>query len=502
MGLLNNNLEKIQLIINQFETEREDTYEKNMASITAKLEKIIGELAEDNQLITKNNVRDIRHFRFSTRVKEVHSLHEKFVRGNLLPMFNDISIEKLKEENGEALSKTKQNLLEIDDIIGIKILTDLICDCQNVYTLIQSSDFKNKAQAHNIKLDEDDLKIQPVTMKNGLPIYKLKGKFEDKYNFELQIKSKLISAWGDMEHSIFYKDYAISPVRDTAQKSMNHVGKLLFDIDAFVESIRKADKDYADNAKALVFMDWMESNYSQTIRKKLGNISFNIGGISQILYSINQLIKIDKQSEIKPLEFDHFDLKVNDSKLKKYVKTRNDVFELQILEAISLSWLLKDGESISQENIEQVLNTYMRTIVDSTAQFLKIELSGKDFEEMQKIITELHEFGLSNKCNEKFLLDLKKMAKYLKESFILADYGESELGEDKLEMLKKSLFIFKNNGDLAAYISSVYEEDGFLKIQKIILSITEVLPKETKNETLKSVKKELEKINEFVKSKI
>lgn len=346
------------------------------------------------------------------------------------------------------------------------------------------------------------MKIQPITMKNGLPIYKVKGKFEDKYNFELQIKSKLISAWGDMEHSIFYKDYAISPVRDSAQKSMNHVGKLLFDIDAFVESIRNADKDYADNAKALVFMDWMETNYTKTIRAKLDNISFNIGGISQILYSIHELLKIDHRFKIKPLEFDHFDLIVKDDKLKKYIETRNEVFELQILEAISLSWILKDGEGVNEGNIEEIMRNYIEIIIDATAHYLEQELSGKDLEEIQRITAELHEFGISNRCNEKFLLDLKKMAKYHRESILLSEYGESEMASDRIDVLKKCLFIFENNGDLVNYISSQYSEDGLSHVQKIILIMLKTIPEQLKNETLSSIRKKLEKINEFIKAKI
>lgn len=132
MGLLNNNLEKIQLIINQFEAERSSTYEHTLSSLMIKLEKIINDLADDNELITKNSVRNIKHFRFSTRVKEVDSLHEKFVRGNLLPIFKNIPADKLKMEDGQTVNETKKKLLEIDDIIGIKILTDLICDCESV----------------------------------------------------------------------------------------------------------------------------------------------------------------------------------------------------------------------------------------------------------------------------------------------------------------------------------------------------------------------------------
>jgi ppGpp synthetase/RelA/SpoT-type nucleotidyltranferase len=501
MGLLEQNLEKIQLIVDQFKDVREDTYENTLSSITSKLEKIIDELAEPYKLLTKNSVRDIKHFRFSTRVKEVGSLHEKFVRGNLLPKFREISTDKLKANDGVEQRVTKQILLEIDDIIGIKILTDLICDCENVYKLLLSEDFKNKAIAQEIVLDEEELKMQPVTMKNGLPIYKVKGRFEDKYNFELQIKSKLISAWGDMEHSIFYKDYAISPVRDTAQKSMNHVGKLLFDIDAFVESIRKADKDYAINAKALIFMDWMETNYSSVIRKKLGDISFNIGGISQLLYSIRHSGTIKGVPEIIPLRFDHFGFEVSSEKLEKYVASRNDVFELQILEAITLSWLLKSDDVIREENVDEILEGYLNLIIESTAVFLSKELSGKDLDEMKEITEDLHDFGLENKCNEKFLLDLKKMALYLNETVVINDFGEGEISDESILLLKNFLFIFKNEGDIDFFIESK-EDISWEMLQKSILTMLKLIPKESDVLFQKGTRKELEKMNELVKSKL
>ena len=89
------------------------------------------------------------------------------------------------------------------DIIGVRVVTELRHDCNKVLALLRA--FIDDLATTEVVLDKIDLESQPQKMKNGLFIYKIKGIFRSDFGFELQIKSKIEEAWGDMDHAIFIK---------------------------------------------------------------------------------------------------------------------------------------------------------------------------------------------------------------------------------------------------------------------------------------------------------
>ncbi|RZJ90684.1 MAG: hypothetical protein EOO20_07445, partial [Chryseobacterium sp.] len=174
--------------------------------------------ANDYLLQSMNSVYANKYYQIKDRIKKKDSFYEKLIRKDLgLKIVNQFSI----VQNKMALNDRKPEILnaikEFDDLIGLRIVTELKADCPNVYKLLLNSPefFQNN------QIEFLDLEDQPQKMKNGLPIYRIKGKFQGLYLFELQIKSKIDEAWGDMDHSIFYKDYSVSPIKDTVQVTMN-----------------------------------------------------------------------------------------------------------------------------------------------------------------------------------------------------------------------------------------------------------------------------------------
>lgn len=457
MELIEKELVSINFIVAQFTDEREALYEKITVTITEKLKKIIDELAPNFSLTSITTVRKIKHYTFSPRVKDAESLKEKLIRNNLFNDFIDILPNGFIPTDGDLIKRVKDKLIESDDLIGIKILTDLNTDCKKMFELINSSEFITKAKAQDINLNQEDLKKQPQPMRNGLDIYKIRGKY-DKFNFELQIKSKIISAWGDMEHSIFYKDYAISPVRDSAQKSMNHVGKLLFQIDDFVESIRSANKDYSQNAFALMFLQWFDSKYNERIRAKLDNVGFRMDGISELLYSSYKTLGSKESFSEKELKFSHFEFEITDPLLRKYVTRRNKIYDLKILEGIVIGWLLDDDIVITQDNIEEILNKYITILVKAAASFLCERHQAFDEQEMQDIVKLYYEIGFEYECSERFLLSLKQLNDFLITSFYIDDLTESQMNPEIVEIIKKVIFVTLNKGKNAECINKLINE--------------------------------------------
>ena len=470
MDLIEKELVKINFVVKQYSDECDNAFANTTITITNKLKKVIDELASNFSLTSTNSVRKAKHYSFSTRVKDAESLKEKIIRNNL---FNSsFSVEDdFDPQDGDLISLVKNELLNLDDLIGIKILADLNSDCVKMYELIKSPEFIARSKAQSIVLNETDISSQPQKMRNGLNIYKIKGKYE-KYNFELQIKSKIISAWGDMEHSIFYKDYSVSPVRDTTQSSMNHVGKLLFEIDDFLESIRKANSNYNQNAKALNFLQWFDSNYNSKISIKLDNVGFRIDGISELLYAVYLQLPSKDHLENRLLRYDHFELNINDPILASYSLMRNRFYDLKILEGIILGWIMKDDQTVSVDCIENDLATYLDTLQQATASFLVSKNGGLDKEEVLEILKVYYTLAFKYQCSERFLLDINNLNSFFLLRASLTDFAELSVDDDNLKNVLTTIFITVNKGDLKSFVHDEIEDAIQLKKDLIMLKET------------------------------
>lgn len=151
----------------------------------------------------------------------------------------------------------------MDDLIGIKILTQVKKDSERIYEILN----KNLETLKNNGIRFYDFNKQPKQMKNGMEIYNIKGSYKEEYNFELQIKSQIESAWADMDHEMFYKDYDITPVRKSVQVTMNRVGKLLHEIDGLLYSIRNSKLDFEEEENKIILLRKLNEEYQRPIRE-------------------------------------------------------------------------------------------------------------------------------------------------------------------------------------------------------------------------------------------
>lgn len=442
MKSIEEKIKGINLVSSKFDDLR-DEFISNQKLIVDILKELIDKYADEFFLTRDNSVRKLKFYGIVNRVKEKGSFSEKLIRNNHYNLFVD-NLNDLENINQPEL---KSKIKEIDDLIGIKILTDLNIDSINMFKLISSSKFIKDLSDKGIEINESDIDLQPVPMKNGLNIFKLRCKYET-WNFELQIKSKLESAWGDMEHSIFYKDYKITPVRDLAQQSMNHIGKLLIQIDEFLQEIREANNNFSINSNVILFVNEFEKLYAEKVTKILNGINYNFKKIAALTYNIN----ITGNDILKDLDLKTQHLSLVCPKYSFYINSRNQDFDLQIFESIILTSF---EEEINQENIETILDKFFNLIKSS---YLKMFLDNKlvQDEELAERYTNLFFDTCTNYNCKEYILNTKNVFNHINNIKLFEEGIEVlELEDKEKEDLLKAYSIYCFGGNLDTFISNI-----------------------------------------------
>lgn len=368
------NLDTDILIYEQISQKLNDkNFQDELATVAKEIVKNIEELlhtkATDFGLVSTNSVRKDYYFNVVSRVKKPDSLKEKLVRKNL----GLYLIEELKLVDPSDIEINNDIILaylrRFEDIIGIKIITELLADTENVYNLLSD----NKTLLDDKQIDFKDFSPQPRPMQNGFKIYNIKAKYKGKYCFELQIKSKISSAWGDMDHTLFYKDYTITPIKDSNQIAMNNIGELLNKLESFLLDIRNTNINYKERSEYLYLISKFDNEISSLIKKELG-IYYNLNKIADILLFIYK--KLGGKQDSAPIQQLCFSqLKYTaDSSYCNYINIRQKSYELMILEVIFCHWndILK-----SLPNTEENYNKNLGTLIGYLNHYVSNTLKSK-----------------------------------------------------------------------------------------------------------------------------
>lgn len=442
MKSIEEKIKGINLVSDKFNDLRGE-FISNQQIIVDILKDSIDKFADDFHLTRDNSVRKLKFYGIVNRVKEKGSFSEKLIRNNHYNLFTE-NLNDLENVNQPEL---KSKIKEIDDLIGIKILTDLNIDSINMFKLISSTKFLQVLSDKGIVINESDLDTQPVPMKNGLNIFKLRCTYES-WNFELQIKSKLESAWGDMEHSIFYKDYKITPVRDLAQQSMNHIGKLLIQIDEFLQEIREANSNFTINSNIILFVNDFEKLYAEKVTKVLNGINYNFKKIAALTYNIHNV----GNDILKDLGLKTGHLSLVCPKYSFYIKLRNEDFDLQIFESIILTSF---EEKITSENIETVLDKFFSLIKSSYRKMILDNKLVQDEELADRYTNLFFDTCINYNCKE-YILNTKNVFNHINNLKLFEEIIEVlELEENERDNILKVYSIHCFRGDLESFIATI-----------------------------------------------
>lgn len=428
-------------------------------SLKKNIEEILDLFFKDYKLSSKNTtaVNPSKYYHIKTRVKSTISLKEKMLRKNLglkISLNHSLDLENFDSK----LDEVKSSLFLLDDIIGVRIVTELKSDCYNAYALITEKNayFNTKKIIFSI----DELTNQPEMMKNGLPIFRIKGIYKDIYGFELQIKSKIDEAWGEMDHSIFYKDYATSPIKNTVQVTMNNVGELLDKIEDLLLGLRNSENHYKEKKDEINFLNDLSENVYSEMKVKLGD-NYELGKIASNLKFLKNKTKVRvKDSKVVNLNYNFINYFGKTDLHKNYIKHRNAHFELLIMEALYLYWKSKAllSSMLTEENYTDHLDLYLEYLAENMSINAKSidgaaaqTISNKDVLEILK--------NYSDEFNEKSIfLDTKLIIDI---STIIQIFSETYN-----EYVEQKDFLLENI-DFKNHIQSIYIKD-FLFFKNII----------------------------------
>lgn len=446
--------EHISKMLERIQDELEDV----ATEIVKLIETLLQTKAADFRLISTNSVRNDYYFSVVYRVKKPDSLKEKLVRKNL----GLYLIEELNLVDTSDIETREDNILGFlrcfEDIIGIKIITELLADTENVYNLISD----NKTYLEEQQIIFNDLSSQPRSMQNGFDFYNIKAKYKNTYSFELQIKSKISSAWGDMDHTLFYKDYTITPVKDSNQIAMNNIGELLNKLDSFLLDIRNSNSDYKERSEYLYLISKFDSELGSLIKEELG-VYYNLNKIADILLFLYSKLGGEKDSApIQELSFEQLKYTI-DTSCCHYVSIRKKSYEIMILEVIFCHW---NAMFKRISNTEKNYSKNIKALIEYLNSYICQDL--KSSEQISETLKMLPKYCTTPEIwlNKSNYTELDNVYKKVTDMF-----SEDEEAEILLKYIMPSYGIVIFSGDLKKYIQDISQSisnEQFIKFMNTI----------------------------------
>ena len=182
---------------------------------------------------------EIHGISISGRVKDADNIAEKIYRKNYL----------IKYSNAEDF------INDLPDGIGVRIVCMLNEDEENIYKQLAKL-LKNRKNIKGKEYYYQDgekfyvcLDNQPEKQKNDLDIYRMDCLWDDDdiVRIELQIKSLTNYFWGEIEHSLFYKNYDYIISNDFYAGLMKNIHNELLNIDVEMSALEKHMKKTTQN---------------------------------------------------------------------------------------------------------------------------------------------------------------------------------------------------------------------------------------------------------------
>ncbi|MGO5232004.1 hypothetical protein ACTQ1U_13215, partial [Thermoguttaceae bacterium LCP21S3_D4] len=251
-----------------------------------------------------------------------------------------------------------------------RFLVSLSCDCDSVFAIfkLHNGDLNDKG-IYIYNLDEN-----PQRMKNGRSIYRLKGKYEE-LPFELQIKSKVDSAWADIEHMLFYKDYQFSYIQNTNRNVMNKIGDLLDQIDGLMIQIRDSQQKFEGEKRELEFNRRLGERYKELLKNEIISVSILRDYRAALFGIYSQFTASDKRHiddrMMMPVDRDtFFEFKyqedyLNTNQVANYKKMCSKSIELLLFEHIYSDWLFETAERGQKYMDEKLFSKYFERLIIS-----------------------------------------------------------------------------------------------------------------------------------------
>lgn len=147
-----------------------------------------------------------------SRIKGYDSFSEKIYRKGYVQSWR---ITDDRDSNKELIKK------QLPDLIGFRITCFFLDAEPSIYHLLKEYCHLGKFDGITIDFNENCLQ------KNGHTIYKITGKYNNEYCFELQIKSIMHNIWGEVDHKTIYKSRDFDPNIETKRSISEELFNIL-----------------------------------------------------------------------------------------------------------------------------------------------------------------------------------------------------------------------------------------------------------------------------------
>lgn len=449
---------------------------------------LLDNYASEYDLVLNNSVYEkISLYEITSRVKKSESLSEKLIRKS--DIFNYDRFFEGKNIKKSILDDLDNNIYEnelckiickIDDLIGIKILTSLNIDCSKVLDLL-----KNKIN----ECEDIDLKLSgkiPDTMNNGRKIYKVKGIYKNTFKFELQIKSKIDSAWGDLEHNLFYKDYDFNYIKNTNKDIMVNIGVLLERVDELMLSVRTNKENFKKQYNELSFKNDLTKAYNDKVIE-IFKSNYILEENLDLLYFLYKLSIGEYNNSEKFYDGDIHKHTLENKEifiLENYKKLKMNNFKIPLVELIYTNWIKFNNKYEHDEKlIDDLLSGIIRYRMIEYKNLTSIELEYDDFSYIiTRILAENNiKFNEGNLLTDKklfILIEIYRAIITIKTDILDGETeGYIELDEDNVEDFVNdiylSLFKYIYDQDEISLEDDSDEKTFFIKLSNLVQKFKE-----------------------------
>lgn len=481
-SIIDRRITQVENIVKIYEDDVETELKNICEEIKNKLKIILEKYSYEHGLILENSVyKDLYLFDISERVKNSESLKHKLISKNLITSID------IKDKES-----IKKSIIEVDDIIGIKILTNLTKDRKSILNLIKAK--HDELKNNGIYLSENDIDNMPEKMQNGRDIYKVKGKYNE-YRFELQIKSKIDSAWGDLEHNLFYKDYEFNYIKDNNKKIMNNVGDLLEQVENLLLTVRESKSRFHEDYDFMEVKKSISDKYSKYIEDKFKTKSIfdmHLYRICNIYIDMkkleNNILGVGSFKEIREIEL--IEKHEESNLLKNFNKIKLDNIHLAMVETILLGVMDKKEY---EEMVELILKYLLKFNVREARKKLDLQEGDELLPDIYiPIMNKIKELDIED-INSRIITDSIFIATYINLQSILEEAVNDEIDEDEQEVIKPIINNIITRYIIDKNIDSIEEEQFENIFNTIEYAIEDLAIKITDTK----MKKERTQINQY-----
>lgn len=444
MSTIKNNVAFFERVSTFYQESLVEVLETKQKKIKEIFEELLKRDAAKYFLKSSNSIQEVFYFGLKGRVKHKDSFYEKLIRKDLglyliknIEYEGDISSITGKQERISSL------IYKIDDIIGLRIVTEIKEDCKSVYQLITD----NLPFLEQKSIILSGLNSQPERMRNGLHIYKIKGTLDSTYAFELQIKSKIDEAWGDLDHSLFYKDYSVSPIKDTVQLTMNNVGFILEKLEKLLYDLRESSKKYDEIAEHIGFQTDINHKFGEQLLKSF-KADLNLVEISDFILKIKDHFTLKGLGNGKNLSFKHLEYGCNNPLSQQFCRIRSINHKLLLIEAFyyHLKKVKSNSSILTEELYDENSIEFLDFLISYNLQGVSVTM------DMKQTLTRTADF-ITNP-NIYLSKDLWCQSTKILE-IISSTLIDREINEENVAAIQDLLFVSFYNGDIESSIYNI-----------------------------------------------